>query len=222
MNATAAGLLDAVRRGDADAVAGMLKVQPSLAGSRDENGVSAFLWASYSRQGAIQDQLRAALSSLDVFESIAAGDDERTLDLLSVQPALASAWSGDGFTPLHFAGFFSRPVVAERLLVMGADAGAEARNPMRVAPLHSAVSAGCLDVVRLLLAHGAAADARQQQGWTALMSAGAHGDEELAGLLLDHGATPGLEADDGRTAADLAAERGHSALAERLRGSRER
>jgi uncharacterized protein len=217
MSPTATELLDAVRRGDVEAVTVALRAQPSLAVARDENGVSAYLWSHYARQAAIRDLLRAALPSLDLFEAIAAGEDERALDLLAAQPALACARSGDGFTPLHFAGFFSRPVVAERLLVLGADANDEAHNPMRVTPLHSAVSARCLDIVRLLLAAGAGVDARQQGGWTALMSAGAHGSAELAELLLAHGATTEVTSDDGQTAADMAEAKGHAALAARLR-----
>src|SRR6187399_667979 len=120
MSPNAADLMDSVRRGDADAVAEALRKQPSLAGSRDKNGVSAFMWASYVRQPAVRDLLRAALPSLDIFETIAAGEDERALDLLAKLPALANAWSGDGFTALHFAGFFSRPAIAERLLMMSA------------------------------------------------------------------------------------------------------
>lgn len=216
---TSDDLIDSVRRGDADAVAEVLRAQPSLAGSRDENGVSAFMWASYVRQPAVRDLLRAALPTLDIFETIAAGDDERALELLAKQPALANAWSGDGFTALHFAGFFSRPTVAERLLMMSADVDAVARNPMRVTPLHSAVSARCLDVVRLLLARGASPDAQQESGFTALMAAGMLGDDTLADLLLARGARLDLKHDDGRTAADMAAEKGHAALAARLRGA---
>ena len=218
MTPTSADLMDSVRRGDVDAVAEALRAQPSLAGSRDENGVSAFMWASYVRQPAVRDLLRAALPSLDIFETIAAGDDERALELLSKLPALANAWSGDGFTALHFAGFFSRPAIAERLLMMSADVGAVSRNPMRVTPLHSAVSSHCLDVVRLLLARGASPDAQQQKGWTVLMSAGMHGDEALADMLLARGARLDLKDDEGRTAADMAAEKGHTALAARLSG----
>lgn len=218
MSPTAADLMDSVRRGDVDAVAEALRAQPSLAGSRDENGVSAFMWASYVRQPAVRDLLRAALPSLDIFETIAAGDDERALELLAKQPALANAWSGDGFTALHFAGFFSRPVIAERLITMSADVNAVARNPMRVTPLHSAVSSRCLDVVRLLLARGASPDAQQESGFTALMAAGTLGDDVLADLLLARGARLDLKHDDGRTAADMAAEKEHAALAARLRG----
>lgn len=217
MNLTSADIIDAICRQDRDAVAELLRQQPSLATSRDENGISAFLWACYTKQAAVRDLLREQLASLDIFESIAAGDDVRALDLLAAQPALATAWSGDGFTPLHFAGFFSRPVVAERLVRMGADPAAEARNPMRVTPLHSAVSSRSLEVCRLLLERGAPPDAGQQHGWTALMSAGMHGDDELAGLLLAHGATLAPKDDEGRTAADMAAEKGHAALAARLR-----
>lgn len=215
----ATDLLDAVRRGDEEVVAAALKAQPSLATARDENGVSAYLWAHYARQPVVRDMLRAALPSLDIFEAIAAGEDERALDLLAAQPALANAWSGDGFTPLHFAAFFARPVVAERLLVLGADPAVPARNPMRVAPLHSAVSARATGIVRLLLARGAPADAQQQGGWTALMSAGVNGDEVLADLLLAHGASPGVKSEEGQTAADMAESKGHAALAAKLRAA---
>jgi ankyrin repeat protein len=218
MSPNAADLMDSVRRGDADAVAEALRKQPSLAGSRDENGVSAFMWASYVRQPAVRDLLRAALPSLDIFETIAAGEDGRALDLLAKLPALANAWSGDGFTALHFAGFFSRPAIAERLLMMSAEVNAVSHNPMRVTPLHSAVSSRCLDVVRLLLAHGASPDAQQESGFTALMAAGVLGDDVLADMLLARGARLDLKHDDGRTAADMAAEKGHTALAARLRG----
>ena len=68
--------------------------------------------------------------------------------------------------------------------MLGADARDEARNPMHVTPLHSAVSARCTPVVRLLLAAGAAVDARQQGGWTALMGAASQGDDEIVALLL--------------------------------------
>lgn len=217
MNLTSADIIDAICRQDLDAVAELVRQQPSLAASRDENGISAFLWACYTKQAAVRDLLRGQLATLDIFEAIAAGDDVRALDLLAAQPALATAWSGDGFTPLHFAAFFSRPVIAERLVRMGADPAAEARNPMRVTPLHSAVSSRSLDVCRQLLERGAPPDAGQQHGWTALMSAGMRGDDELAALLLAHGATLGPQDDEGRTAADMAAEKGHAELAARLR-----
>lgn len=217
MNLTSAEIIDAICRQDREAVAELLRQQPSLAASRDENGISAFLWACYTKQASMRELLRAALPSLDLFEAIAAADDARALELLAAQPALANAWSGDGFTPLHFAGFFARPVVAERLVRLGADPAAEARNPMRVTPLHSAVSSRSLEVCRLLLENGAPPDAGQHHGWTALMSAGMHGDEELTALLLAHGATLAPKDDKGRTAADLAAEKGHAELAARLR-----
>lgn len=217
MGLSAADMIDAVCRQDFEAVAELLRQQPTLASSRDENGISAFMWASYTKQAAVRDLLRASLPSLDVFEAIAAGDDARALDLLAAQPALAHAWSGDGFTALHFAAFFSRPAVAERLLMMGADPAAEAKNPMRVTPLHSAVSSRSMETCRLLLARGAPPDAGQQHGWTALMSAGMQGDAELAELLLSHGATLAPKDDQGRTAADMAVEKGHAALAAKLR-----
>ncbi len=217
MSPNAADMIDAVCRQDIEGVADLLRQQPTLAASRDENGISAFLWASYTRQSAVRDLLRASLPSLDIFEAVAAGDEARALELLAAQPALAHAWSSDGFTPLHLAAYFARGAVAERLLMMGADVAAESRNPMRVTPLHSAVSSRSLDLCRLLLERGAPPDAGQHHGWTALMSAGMLGDGELADLLLAHGATLAPRDDKGQTAADIAAEKGHDALAARLR-----
>lgn len=217
MTATAADLLDAVLRRDEKTVAAMLRENPALAASRDDNGISALLWACYSKQPAMAALLAAALPALDLFEALAMADDARALALLGADPGAAGAWSRDGFTPLHFAGFFSRPAVAAKLLAMGADVAAEARNPMRVTPLHSAVSARSHEVCRLLLEAGAPPDVGQQHGWTALMSAAMHGDEALVELLLSHGASRAPKDDKGRTAADMAAEKGFPSLAAQLR-----
>lgn len=217
MTATAADLLDAVLRRDEKTVAAMLRENPALAASRDDNGISALLWACYSKQPAMAALLRAALPELGLFEAIAVGDDASALALLAADPSRAGEWSGDGFTPLHFAGFFSRPAVAARLLALGADVAAEARNPMRVTPLHSAVSARHHEVCRMLLEAGAPPDRGQQHGWTALMSAAMHGDEALVDLLLAHGASREPKDDKGRTAADMAAEKGFPSLAALLR-----
>ena len=46
--------LAAVRAGDTAAVAAALRAQPSLAGARDAQGVSAYLWACYARQADVR------------------------------------------------------------------------------------------------------------------------------------------------------------------------
>jgi uncharacterized protein len=210
-------LFDAIRSGDETAVRSHLAADPSLAGARNGLGHSAVMWACYARQAGALAALLAAGPALDVFEAVAAGAADTAEARLAAEPALARAWTCDGFTALHLAAYFSRPALAERLLALGADAVAVARNDARVQPLHSAAAAGDLTIARALLEHGADPDARQARGFTALMAAAQQGNEALARLLLGHGADPGASADDGRAAADFADERNHHALAALLR-----
>jgi uncharacterized protein len=154
----------------------------------------------------------------DVFEAAALGDALRLRTILDDQPALAGAWSADGFTPLHLAAFLAEDPAAALLLInRGADTTARARHPMAVAPLNSAAARGRVEVVRALLDAGAHPDTAQTAGFTALHAAAARGSRELAELLLSRGADPARETDDGRTAAAIAEERGHAEVAEFLR-----
>ncbi len=212
-------LFAAIRAGDVPAVGAALAGEPSLASSRNAAGLSAVLWACYTRQAGALAAVLAAGPTLDVFEAAAAGASERAEALLAADPSLVAAWSGDGFAALHLAAFFGHGALALRLLALGADAAAPARNDSRVTPLHSAAAARALGIARALLAHGADPDARQAGGYTALMAAAQLDDRPLAELLLAHGADPALRADDGRAPADFADERGHHALAALLRGS---
>src|SRR5437588_647580 len=75
--------------------------------------------------------------AIDIFETAALpGQAERGAALLAAGPALARAYSGDGFTPLHLAAFFGHEAMAHLLLARGADANAVSRNPMALRPLH--------------------------------------------------------------------------------------
>ena len=209
-------LFAAIQAGDVAAVEALVRAEPALAAVRNPQGVSAVTWSCYLRQDGARAALLAARPALDVFDAIAVGDGPRADALLDADPALARAWSADGFTPLHLAAFFARVEMARRLLALGADPNARGRG-MPVTPLHSAAAAHARDIVRLLLDAGGDANARQVQGLTALMEAAQSGDEAMADALLAHGAQSALAADDGRTAADFAAARGHHALAGRLR-----
>lgn len=138
--------------------------------------------------------------TLDVFEAAALGDQARLEALLQEAPALATAWSEDGFTALHFACFFSHPDCARSLIAAGAALEAEARNAMRVRPLHSAVAGRCAECARALLAAGADPNARQAGGFTPLHAAAQNGDSEIEALLREHGADATLRDDRGRDA----------------------
>jgi ankyrin repeat protein len=146
-------------------------------------------------------------TDLDVFEAAAIGDVDRLRVLLDGDPALATAWSEDGFTPLHFAAFFGHPEAAKLLVDRGADLDARSTNAqfaLDAAPLHSASAAGQLEVCVVLLDAGADVNAVQHGGYTALLDAAANQNEELMEFLLERGADRTARLDDGRGVTDLA------------------
>lgn len=179
---------------------------------------SAVLTALYYNRR--EEALRLAEgASLSVFEAAALGRDERVRVLLEADPALANAWSPDGYPTVGLAAFFAGPSTVRLLLDRGADVGATARNDMKVQPIHAAVAAGNIDTVSLLLDRGADPNARQQAGYTPLMAAAGAGRTDITELLLRRGADPRLRNEPGKTAGQIAAEKGHVALAEKLEGT---
>lgn len=209
-------VIAAIQAGDLESLRVLLAETPVRAWARDEAGVSAILHALYRRRADMVDLLLAARPELDIFEAASLGRVERAAELLQQEAKLANAWSADGFTPLHFACFFAQQEMASFLLQHSADPNAVARNPMKVAPLHSATAARNLPIVTILLTHGASPDVQQQQGWTPLHSAAQHGDRAMAELLLKHGANRFVASDDGVTPAALATKNGHAEIAKLL------
>lgn len=207
-----AEVIAAVAAGDKDRLQSLLAQDPKLAAARDRNGVSAVMQALYMRHPELLKPLLAANPGLDVFEATAVGESGRVAELLKNDPALATSFSPDGFTALHFACFFAQEAAGRILLEHGADPAAVTCNSMKVMPLHSAASARNLGLAGALLERGAPVNARQAMGWTPLHAAAQNGDKAMAELLLKHGADPRATNDQGVNAVELAKKGGHNEL----------
>jgi uncharacterized protein len=210
---------EAIEAGDVDRVISMVAAEPALASARDEHGVSGLMRARYRSDRELQDAILGAGPTIDVFEAASLGDLERLRELLDGDPALATAFSADGFTALHFPAFFGGLEVARLLLDRDADVDAHGRGWMTGTPLNSAAAGRHSDVARLLLECGADPDARQAGGWTPLHSAAHNHDIQMVELLLSRGADASATNDDGATVLSMAEEGGGGDVVARLRAA---
>ena len=217
MTGAADELIAAVNDDDAARVADLLADDPTLVSARDGNGVSAIMLSRYRFDRATTDALLAVDPDLDIFEATTLGIIDRVSAWLLDDPALARAFSPDGFTALHLAAFFGKTEAARRLGQAGADVNAYSANDFHVQPLHSAAAGRHVEICRLLISGGADVNATQRHKFTPLHSAAQNGDVELVELLLSAGADPSLANDDGATPADTAEAAGHVDVARRLR-----
>lgn len=212
-------LAEAIRVEDVATVDRLLAADPHLASGRDRDGLTPVILARYWSKPAIVERLLAIRGDdLDIFEATIAGRADLVRAYLARDPALAGAWTQDGYTALHYAAFFGGADGAEALIDAGADLEAVSRNGMSVRPLNSAAAGRHSDVSRLLVERGADVNAAQEQGFTPLHAAAQNGDTDLVAVFLAAGADKDARLDDGRTAADVALEAGHEALAEVLGG----
>ena len=210
-------LINAVNTDDAARVAELVADDPSLAETRDLGGVSAVMLSRYRFNRDTTDALLAADPELDVFEATALGYIDRLRDRLMADPSSATAFSPDGFTALHFAGFFGKIEAARELISAGASVDTYTTNDFANQPLHAAAAGRHLEVCRVLLGAGADVNATQHGGYTPLHEAAQSGDVELAELFLSAGADPSAVSDAGETPAVTAEAAGHHDLAARIR-----
>ena len=209
-------IFEAIQNGDAERV----RELADAAGQRNDEGVSALLFAQYYGRDELVEALRPRRGALDVFEAAALGDVDRLRTLLDEDPALVDAYADDGFFPLGLAAFFKHADAVRLLLDRGANPNQQSRHAQIVVrPIHSAVAdGGSTEIARLLLDAGADVNVRQPGGFTPLHAAAQVGNDELVELLLERGADPDARLDEGPTPPDLAREAGHSDVAERIAG----
>jgi uncharacterized protein len=212
-------LFQAMESGDLDAVRRIASEDPAVVVAPGSDGLSSVMWARYRDRADLLEILLSVALELDVFEAAAVGRADRVRELLAADPGLASAWSADGFTPLHLAVFFGQAEAAKVILERGADVTAVSRNGMTVQPLHSAAAGGYRHTVGVLLDAGAPIDAVSHGGFSALHDAAQNGSLDIVELLLERGADPSLTDERGRTARDLAIEAGHTDVAFLLEGT---
>ena len=210
-------LIDAVVSDDAARVAALLAEDPSLATTRDRDGVSAIMLSRYRFDRATTDALLAVDPELDVFEAATLGYLDRLRERLDEDHWRASTFSSDGFTALHFAAFFGKPEAARALIAAGAGVNVYSTNELRVQPLHSAAAGRHHEVCRILIASGADVNGTQRHEFTPLHAAAQLGDDELVELFLSAGADPSMRTESGEAAADTAEAAGHVDIARRLR-----
>jgi len=211
-------LFDAIRGGDAARVQALVAADRGIVNRRNERGHSPVLIAQYHHKHDVVAVLLAAGPDLDIFDAASVGATGRVAELLDRDPALATAYSGDGFYPLGLAAFFGHLETARLLLARGADVKQVSRNSMKVQALHSALAGNHREVARALLEAGAPVNAGQQEGWTPLMEAVLHDDVEIAKMILARGADPKAQNDAGKSAIGLAADRANMEMLKLLKG----
>ncbi len=157
-------IFGAIAAGEMKRVHDLVAQDASCAGARNEQGISALMWALYNRRSDKADVVLDAASGVDVFEAAALGRTETISELIAEDATLVGAWSPDGFTALHLAAFFGHAEAVTLLLQQGAEASVAAKNPYMVHPLHSAAASGSTETVQALLKGGANVNAAPHGG----------------------------------------------------------
>ncbi len=196
-------LIEAIQKGDSRQAAALLDEDRALLNAKSGN-TPAVLLALYHGHPEIAQLFIERGLRLSFAEACALGDRKRAMELLEKDSDLVRSYSEDGYPAVGLAIFFRHPEIVRELIERGADVNAHAKNPQRVAPVHSAATVQDYATMKLLLEHGADPNARQQMGYTALHTAASHGDVEMAKLLMQHGADAHARTEDGMDAAAVA------------------
>ena len=206
-------LMLAIQNRDTAAAKAALERDASQATTPLPGGISPLMFSLYNGAPEIAALLKV-FREPDAFEAAAMNEAMVLAKLVTTDPALLAAYSVDGWTPLHLAGFFGARDTTLLLVALGASQTALSNNPMRNTPLHAAIAgAGGESLAPLLLGLGSDPLTVGGSGVSALHLAASRGFEPLCRLLIARGADRAAQTEDGKTAAEIARERGHLATA---------
>lgn len=214
-------MIDSIKARNVDKVKELVTQDGSLINAQNEQGETAVLMTAYYQAKEIKDVLLAKSPNLDLYESCAVGNTERTIEILERQPELINSYNQDGYTPLGLASFFGHLETVKMLLHKGADVHQLSRDgQFNNTALHAAVAGNYEEVVIALLQHKVNVNARSsgvlRAGFTPLHVAVGRGEMKLASFLIQHGADINARNDAGLTPGEYALERGFTKLAEWL------
>jgi ankyrin repeat protein len=203
--------VEAARQGNVQVLERLAAEDPSLLRAEDRSRESALMAAVYNHRQTAVDWLLSSGVPLDVFSAAAIGRMD-ALEGFIANPAAVTAYSYDGWTPLHLAAFFGQVAAAERLLAAGAQTNAVSRNALRNTPLHAAVAGGQVEVSLRLIEAAADVNARDAGGHTPFHIAAEAGYVPVAKALLARGADAHVVDAEDRTPLSRAAAKGHAEI----------
>ena len=185
----------AVKDNNLPEVRQLLKNDPNLVASRDENGFTPLHLAAANGYESMVEFLLSTKADVNAKDNAgstplhqaAAADGEHSdiVELLLTHKADVNAADKQSLTPLHYALLADNPGVALTLLRHGANPNVK-DNTAGHTPLILAASKGYKQVTELLLVHGADVNAADDRG-TPLAWAIRTGHANVADLLRQHG-----------------------------------
>src|SRR5690348_16235293 len=141
----------------------MLDRDPALRYARDAEGVSVYTLASLKGQTKVAEELVRRGMSLDIFDAVASGNNQRATELAKDDPGIAHHRLPDGRTPLHLAAEAGKPDLVIFLAMKAAELSAGPESPLLAAvdyPDHAVAT----EMSRFLLMNASDPNARRRDG----------------------------------------------------------
>ena len=184
---------DAAGAGNLAKVKALLKDNPDLVFSKDNDDETPLHWAASRGHKDVAELLLANKAEVNAkdnggstpLHAAAGGGHKDVAELLLASKAEVNAKDNGGSTPLHYAAFGGYKDVAQLLLANKAEV--DAKDNRGRTPLQRAAVTGHRDVAELLLANKAEVNAKGDDNVTPLQAAVLKGNEDVAKLLRQHG-----------------------------------